>query len=152
MAPTNKEQFQALTSEDVKPTEAHISLAKFLSEFGPVEVSPEQAWSFIMGHRVWQGSEERAAEKIALKESRATEAEAARAKRETEKAEKAAAKEIADKEKAERKAEREAAAAAKAAGDDSDIDSADSPAPKRRRPAAPAKAETATEGVSAGSI
>lgn len=152
MAPSNLEQLKTLTAEDVKPTEAHVSLARFLTEHGPIAVSPEQAWAFIMGHRVWQSSDERAAEKAALKESRSTEsAERAKA-REEAKAAKAAEKAQKEAEKAQRAAEREAAKAAKAAGDDSDIptDGEATEAPKRRRP--PAKAGEAVTGQSAGTI
>lgn len=142
MAPSDKETLQALTAEDVKPTEAHVSLAKFLTDFGPVEVTAEQAWAFIMGHRIWQSSPDRAAEKVALKESRNEGAEEKRIQRELARAEKlekaAEAKRLRD--------EKAAAKKAKDADSDDDLTETDDEAlnteegetteeakPKRRR-------------------
>lgn len=116
MAPSTKDQLQALTADDIKPTEAHVSLANFLTENGPVEVNADQAWAFIMGHRIWQSSDERKVEKDNLKGSKAEEAEVKRQEREAARADKKAAAEAAA-------AEREAKKAAKAAKDaDSDDD------------------------------
>lgn len=135
MAPKNKAEFEAYTQEDVKPTEAHISLANFLTANGPVEVSPEQAWTFIMGHRIWQGSEERAVEKEALRNSRSVESEEKKAAREAAKLEKEADK----ARKAEEREAKKAAKAAKKAEDDSDLEDEEglneetAEAPKKRR-------------------
>lgn len=156
MSPKNTEELKALTAEDVKPTEAHISLAKYLTEFGPVPVTPEQAYAFIMGHRPWQSGPERAAEKEELKIEKAKADEAKKAELEEKRAAKALEKEAADKAKAEKKA---AAAAAKAAreaageatSDDSDLDDADegdegAPVKKTRRRPAPKSTSPAETG------
>jgi Skp family chaperone for outer membrane proteins len=150
MAPSTKDQLQALTAEDIMPTEAHASLANFLTENGPVEVTADQAWAFIMGHRIWQSSDERKQEKEALKGSKAEEAEAKRIEREAARAEKKAAAEVAAIDREAKKA----AKAAKAADSDEDLtedatdeeslDDGEAPEeakPKRRRRTAPAAGE-----------
>jgi hypothetical protein len=150
MAPSTKDQLQALTAEDIKPTEAHVSLANFLTEFGPVEVTADQAWAFIMGHRIWQSSEERKVEKDNLKGSKAEEAEIKKAERELARAEKKAA---AEKTAEEREAKK-AAKAAKDADSDDDLaetsdeegledgeDVVEEAKPKRRRRNVPAAGE-----------
>jgi len=115
MAPSNKEQLQALTAEEVNPTEAHISLAKFLTENGPIEITADQACMFILGHRIWQSSDERKEEKEALKGSRAEEAEQKRALAE---AARAAKKAEAEKRAAEREVKKTQKAAKDADSDD----------------------------------
>lgn len=153
MAPKNTAELKALTAEDVQPTEAHVSLANYLTENGPVEVTPEQAWAFIMGHRPWQSGPERAAEKEALKvekakadEAKKVEIEEKRKQREAEKAEKDAAKKAAAEKRAADKAAKEAAG--ESVSDDSDLDDADegdeAPVKKTRRRPAP-KASTPAE-------
>ena len=139
-APKTVEELNALT--ELKTTEAATSYANFMNKHlghidGWVPLTPEQAWTVIYVHRVWQSSEERLAEKEALKVAAAAELEAgreareaAKAKREADKIAKAAEREekkaAAEKlkaEKAELKAQKDAEKAAKkAAGEDSDAD------------------------------
>lgn len=152
MAINTQEALSAVTEAEVVPTEAHISLAKFLTENTPVEVSPEQAWAFIIGHRIWQSGDERKAELAALREAKAKESEEKKAEREQKAAERKAEAER-KKEAAEAK---KRAKEAEEAGDDSDIETEDEDgadveteavaAPKRRRTGKAAKTQTAQTG------
>lgn len=134
---------------ELKATEASTSYANYMNEHlghieGWVDITPEQAWTLIYLHRVWQGSEERAAEKAAVVEAKAAEKEQRAKEREEKKAEREAER----KAKAEAKAKRDAEKAAKKAAEadvDDDLDSVDAegegeisakPGRRRRRPAA----------------
>lgn len=133
MAPKNREELAAISSEEIAPTEAHVSLAKFLTENTPVEVTPEAAWAFIMGHRIWQSGPERAAEKEALKLANAEADAAKKAANEEKKAqrlkeaeEKKAQRALDQEAKKTAAAEKKAAAAArKAAKEASEDDASD---------------------------
>lgn len=123
--PKSIEDIQAITH--VPTTEATESFANFVNKYltnadNFTPLTPEQAWTVIGIHRVWQSSEERKAEIAAQKEAKEAEkAEKARireekaAEREAEKARKEAEKE--------RKAAEKAAKAAAEADDDSDLES-----------------------------
>lgn len=151
------EDMKNLEGEDIKPTEAHVSLAKFVNENTTVQVTDEQVWAVVSAHRFWQSGEGRKQEReanAAAKKEAAEKAKIERAakaeERKKEREEKAAAKKA---EKERKEAER---AAAEAAGeevpeDDSDLDDAeegadeDVPTPTKRKRAK-------KTGVSAGSF
>lgn len=131
------------------PSEAQVSLAKYVTDNSPVELTAEQAQAVLVLHGQWQSSPERKAEREAEKAAKAEAAAKAKEERERKAAEKAEAKAKAD---AEKKA-KDAAKAAESAGDDSDLDTTDNSdeaapetdgeakPPRRRRKAAPANAE-----------
>lgn len=111
VAPKNEAELRALTA--IKSTEASTSYANFMNDClanaeGYTPITPEQAWTVIYAHRVWQSSETRAQEKLALKEQGAEAIEAKKAAREQLAAQRA-------EERAEKKAQAEARKAAKAA-------------------------------------
>lgn len=158
VAPKNVEELDAMTA--IKSTEASKSYADFMNRHlghleGWVEMTPEQAWTLIYIHRVWQGSEERLAEKNALVEAKAAEKAQKAEEREAKKQEREAEKARKAEEKAKRDAEKAAKKAAEADSDD-DLDSVDEEGTgeikatgrkRRKRPAAEAPAEDApTEG------
>ena len=110
-------EMQAITH--IPTTEATASFGRFMNKylaqadnFEPV--TPEQAWTVIACHRVWQQSEERKQEIADLKASKAKELEVKRAelaeKKEAREAERERKKAEAERKKAE-KAEKEAAEA-----------------------------------------
>lgn len=157
VAPKTVAEMDALPA--VKATEASISFANFMNKHlanaeGYEPITPEQAWCLIYTHRVWQGSDEREAEKVALKNMKSEDKERRAAEREAKKEAAEAARLEKERKKKERAAEAEAAKKAKeaqAADNDSDLEGAEgepSEAPKRRRP--PAKPVQA--GVSAAAI
>lgn len=122
-----------------EPTATHRSLAKYVSDNSPVELSPEQAQAVLVLHSKWQSSDERKAEREIEKAEAAKEAEAKKAEREAAKAKREAEKEA----KAKEKAAKEAAKKAAEEGSDSDLDAepddeapAEGGRPKRRRRAA----------------
>lgn len=146
VAPKNEAELRALTA--IKTTEAATSYANFMNDClenaeGYTPITPEQAWTVIYAHRVWQSSETRAAEKEALKAAGAEEAEAKKAAREEAKAKKEQEREEKRVAAAAKKADREAKQAAKATKDlvdeldDDDLDIEDEEvvveAPKKRR-------------------
>ncbi|UVK63859.1 hypothetical protein SEA_LILYPAD_55 [Gordonia phage LilyPad] len=153
VAPRNVEELAALPA--VKATEASTSFANFMNKHlanaeGYTPITPEQAWTLIYTHRVWQGSDERAAEKEALKSAKEGEKEAKRQEREAKKAER-------ERIAAEKKAEKERKAAEKAAKEaeaGEDLEAADTEgegeiAPRKRKPRskkpAPSTDETPAE-------
>lgn len=152
MAGITLEYLQNLTAEDVKPTQANESLAKFLTDNTPIEITPEQAWAFIAGHRVWQSGPERKAELEAIRVEKAEAAEVAKAER-AEKAEQRKQEKAAkDAEKARKKAEKEAAEAAGEESDDSDLDETDEEGDEESTPKPTRRKRPKKTGVSAGSF
>lgn len=148
------------TMKAVKSTEASESYANFMNKHlahveGYEPITAEQAWTLIYIHRVWQGSEERAAEKAAVVEAKAAEKAQKAEEREAKKQEREAERARKAEEKAKRDAEKAAKKAAEADSDD-DLDSVDEEGTgeikttgrkRRKRPAAEAPAEDApTEG------
>lgn len=158
VAPKTVADLDAMTG--IKSTEASESYANFMNRhLGHLEgwqnITPEQAWTLIYIHRVWQSSDERAAEKATLVEAKeaerarkAEEKEAKKLEREAEKARKA--------EERKRKAEEKAAKKAAEAVSDDDLDSVDAEgegeikAPKRRRRKPAPEATESTEAVTEG--
>jgi DNA-directed RNA polymerase delta subunit len=150
--PKTIEEIQAITH--VPTTEATESFGNFVNKYltnadNFTPLTAEQAWAVIGCHRVWQSSDERKAEKDALKETRAVESEEKKAERLAKKAEREADKER----KAALKAEKDAAKKAKDADSDEDLDEDDDEEgleteaeekPKRRR-RAPVAAATSGE-------
>ena len=140
----------------LKTTEASESFANFMNKHlshieGYEPISPAQAWTLLYTHRVWQGSEERLAEKEALVAGKAEE----KARKAEEAAARKAEKEAEKARKAEEKAIRDAAKAAKKAAEGDDLDSVDEEGtdeikPKRRRRAKPAAEVEETEAVVEG--
>lgn len=139
VAPKTSEDMRNMTS--IKTTEAATSFANFMnSNLGHIEgwvpITPEQAWTLIYTHRVWQGSPERAAEKEALKLQKSAENEERAKRREEKRLEREA---LAKEKKAEK--ERKAAEkAAKEVADGEDLEAADTAetdgeiAPRKRKP------------------
>ncbi|WPH58009.1 hypothetical protein SEA_LUCKYLEO_61 [Gordonia phage LuckyLeo] len=130
---------------DKEPSGTHRSLAKYVTENSPVELTPEQAQAVLVLHGQWQASPERKAEREAEKAEKARLAEEAKAERER----KAAERKAENERKAAEKKAKEAAKAAEANDDDSDLDAVDNsdddteteaPKPRRRRKA-PATAD-----------
>ena len=115
-APKTIEDLQALT--ELKTTEAATSYANFMNKYlGHIEgfhLTPEQAWTVIYGHRVWQQSDERKTEIAELKGAKAAAFEAGREEREAAKAKRAEELEAKKAEREQKKIEREAEKARKA--------------------------------------
>lgn len=156
VAPKTVAELDALT--EIKTTEAATSYANFMNRHlghieGWVDLTPEQAWTVIYAHRVWQSSEERAAEKAALVEAKEAEKAQRAEERAAKKAEREAEKARKDAEKERKAAERAAKKAAEGDASD-DLDSVDAEGtdeiPTRRRRKKPAAVEvsedTPTEG------
>lgn len=124
--PHSVEELEAITH--IPTTEGTTSFGNFMNRHikadNFTELTPEQAWCVIAAHRVWQSSDERKAEKEALKAAKAQEDEAKRVAREEAKAEREqkAAEKKAETER--KKAEREAKKAAEADSDE-DLDAID---------------------------
>lgn len=152
------EDMKSATGDDIKPSEANESLARFVNENTNVEVTPEHVWAIVGAHRFWQSGEGRKAEReanAAAKREAAEQAKIERAakaeERKKEREEKAAAKKA---EKERKEAER---AAAEAAGeevpeDDSDLDDADDSTGDEEVPTPTKRKRPKKTGVSAGSF
>lgn len=152
------EEMKTLEGEDIKPTEAHQSLARFVNENTTVDVTDEQVWAVVSAHRFWQSGEGRKAEREANAQAKKEAAEQAKIERaakqeerKKEREEKAAAKKA---EKERKEAER---AAAEAAGeevpeDDSDLDDADDSTADEEVPTPTKRKRPKKTGVSAGSF